>query len=92
MRYCASFLLIGLVTSMARAGMTINEFHYDNAGTDIGEFVEVVTDPGQRTDVVNGEVLVILYNGADGQPYDGILNLKDFTFHGALADGTTTAG
>ena len=30
---------------------------------------------------------MILYNGADGQPYDGILNLKDFTFHGALADG-----
>ncbi|WP_422050833.1 ExeM/NucH family extracellular endonuclease [Shimia sp.] len=43
----------------------INEFHYDNSGSDIGEFVEVRVDAG--SDVSNATV--VLYNGSNGSPY-----------------------
>ncbi|NBT48983.1 MAG: hypothetical protein EBT07_14405, partial [Actinobacteria bacterium] len=43
----------------------INEFHYDNTGTDSGEFVEIVLAPGTST----SNVSVVLYNGFDGKPY-----------------------
>jgi len=43
----------------------INEFHYDNANTDSGEFVEIVLAPGTST----SNVSVVLYNGFDGKPY-----------------------
>ena len=43
----------------------INEFHYDNASTDSGEFVEIVLAPGTST----SNVSVVLYNGSDGKPY-----------------------
>ena len=43
----------------------INEFHYDNTGTDVGEFIEVAGLAG--TDL-SGWALV-LYNGADGFAY-----------------------
>ena len=44
----------------------INEFHYDNAGTDSGEFVEIVVP-----NTYNGTNLTIsLYNGGNGQVYD----------------------
>jgi hypothetical protein len=43
----------------------INEFHYDNASTDSGEFVEIVLAPGTST----SNVSVVLYNGFDGKPY-----------------------
>ncbi|MBL6459492.1 endonuclease/exonuclease/phosphatase family protein [Belnapia sp. T6] len=44
----------------------INEIHYDNAGTDAGEFVEIAGAAG--TDL-NGWSLV-LYNGSNGQAYN----------------------
>ena len=43
----------------------INEFHYDNSGSDTGEFVEIVLAPGTST----SDVSVVLYNGLDGKPY-----------------------
>jgi hypothetical protein len=43
----------------------INEFHYDNDGTDQGEFVEVVVGPGFTGDPSSIELL--LYNGNDGR-------------------------
>lgn len=39
------------------SGVTINEVHYQNDRTDIGEFVELAGDPGE---VVSGFTLVIL--------------------------------
>jgi len=42
----------------------INEFHYDNEGTDTNEFVEVVV-PVAITDISN--IKVSLYNGATGK-------------------------
>lgn len=43
----------------------INEFHYDNDGTDTGEFIEIA-NPGQ-VDLTGFSV--VLYNGADGNRY-----------------------
>ena len=44
----------------------INEFHYDNTGTDAGEFVEIAGPAGT---VLTGWS-VVLYNGANGLKYD----------------------
>ncbi|WP_420478743.1 Calx-beta domain-containing protein [Brevundimonas sp. FT23028] len=54
----------------------INEFHYDNASTDTGEFIEIAGSAGTN---LNGWTLV-LYNGGNGQSYTTI-NLS-----GAFAD------
>ncbi|MBL6082220.1 hypothetical protein JMJ56_30040 [Belnapia sp. T18] len=44
----------------------INEIHYDNAGTDAGEFVEIAGAAG--TDLTGWSL--VLYNGSNGQVYD----------------------
>lgn len=54
----------------------INEFHYDNAGTDVGEFVEIVA-PANFTDL--SQVRLTLYNGGDGAPYGAAHLLSSFT-------------
>ena len=46
--------------------MWINEFHYDNIGGDIGEFIEVVVETG----VAPADVSVVLYDGADRDVYN----------------------
>jgi hypothetical protein len=43
----------------------INEFHYDNSGTDVGEFIEVAVPQG--TDL--SDYSIVLYNGSGGAPY-----------------------
>jgi predicted extracellular nuclease len=43
----------------------INEFHYDNTGTDAGEFIEVAGTAG--TDLTGWSL--VLYNGNGGAPY-----------------------
>ncbi|CAN0475746.1 unnamed protein product, partial [Hapterophycus canaliculatus] len=49
----------------------INEFHYDNAGTDAGEFVEVAGTAG--LDLTGYSI--VLYNGSNGTSY-GTINLS----------------
>lgn len=44
----------------------INEFHYDNSGTDSGEFIEIAG--AADTDLTGYSI--VLYNGANGQSYD----------------------
>ncbi|KRA60098.1 hypothetical protein ASD79_07600 [Caulobacter sp. Root655] len=44
----------------------INEFHYDNASTDTGEFIEIAGRAG--TDLTGYSI--VLYNGSNGQAYD----------------------
>lgn len=46
----------------------INEFHYDNASTDTGEFIEIAGSAGTN---LTGWTLV-LYNGGNGQSYGTI--------------------
>ena len=43
----------------------INEFHYDNSGTDTGEFIEIAGPAGLDLSTYSIE----LYNGANGQVY-----------------------
>ena len=45
----------------------INEIHYDNAGTDSTEFVEVVASG------IVSQAFIHLYNGINGTPYDSVL-------------------
>ncbi|MCK9488080.1 MAG: endonuclease [Xanthomonadales bacterium] len=64
-------LLAGLACLAAGAALAdstvfVNELHYDNTGTDVGERIEVVGPAGTS---MAGWSLV-LYNGSNGQPYD----------------------
>lgn len=52
----------------------INEFHYDNAGSDIGEFIEVRASEG----VDMSGVSLALYNGSNGTEYN-TLQITDAT-------------
>jgi uncharacterized protein len=51
--------------SGATGTVFINEFHYDNAGTDTGEFIEIAGPAG--TDLTGWSF--VLYNGANGTSY-----------------------
>ncbi len=78
-----SVLAVCLATSnVVQAGAYLNEFHYDNAGADAGEFVEVVLDGG----TLAANVTVSLYNGNGGGTYN-TLALGTFTAHGELETG-----
>lgn len=46
-------------------GVYINELHYDNSGTDVGEFIEVAGPAG--TDLTN--YTITLYNGSNNASY-----------------------
>ncbi|MEM8505022.1 MAG: ExeM/NucH family extracellular endonuclease [Cyanobacteria bacterium P01_D01_bin.1] len=60
----------------------INEFHYDNTGTDAGEFIEIAGPAG--TDLADWAI--VLYNGSNGTTYDTI-NLS-----GTLSDDSNGFG
>jgi DNA/RNA endonuclease G (NUC1) len=55
-----------LSSSLAVAQVRISEIHYDNAGIDAGEAVEVSAPAG--TDL--SEWRIVLYNGSNGASYD----------------------
>ena len=55
----------GAPSAAAPADVFVNEFHYDNAGTDQGEFIEVVVGPGFTGDFT--DIDVVLYDGSDGK-------------------------
>jgi hypothetical protein len=63
----------------------INELHYDNSGTDSGEFVEVIA-PAGFTELA--AVQLTLYNGGDGGTYGTSHLLSSFT-PGKSSDGFT---
>ncbi|GAA5482224.1 endonuclease/exonuclease/phosphatase family protein [Haloferula sargassicola] len=62
----------------------INEFHYDNSGTDAGEFVEIVVGPGYAGALTG--VQLLLYNGNGGAAYDSA-TLDSFTLGETTSDG-----
>lgn len=51
---------------LAASSVFISEFHYDNASTDTGEFIEVTGPAG--TDLTGWSL--VLYNGNGGAAYD----------------------
>ena len=53
---------------VAAQSVFINEIHYDNAGTDVGEGFEIAGPAG--TDLTGWSV--VLYNGNGGSPYNAI--------------------
>jgi hypothetical protein len=64
-------LLLLVCTLPARANWIspfISELHYDNAGSDVGEFVAVGGPPG--LDLSGWQI--VLYNGSNGSPYDAL--------------------
>lgn len=71
--------LLGMGTTSS-AAVWINEIHYDNASTDVGEFVEVAAN----TDTDLTGWTVVLYNGNGGASYNTI-NLS-----GNLVSGNRT--
>jgi hypothetical protein len=74
------------ITLSARAQLIwINEFHYDNTGSDVGEFVEVAA-PSSFTDL--STITLTLYNGSDGASYGSTHKLSTFTL-GSTSGGYT---
>jgi hypothetical protein len=53
--------------AMAVPHAWINEIHYDNDGTDVNEFVEVVVESPEGWYL--GDLALYMYNGYDGKPY-----------------------
>lgn len=58
----------------------INEFHYDNDGSDVGEFVEIRVEAGSDVSLAS----ITLYNGNGGASYA----TYDFPASAASSDGT----
>ncbi|MGB8635556.1 MAG: hypothetical protein WCD66_14840, partial [Rhodanobacteraceae bacterium] len=67
-RLCAFMLLSLPMLAAAATPVFVNELHYDNAGTDANEMIEIAGPVG--TDM-NGWS-VVLYNGSTGNMYDTI--------------------
>lgn len=72
---CALLLALPTVTAPATT-VFINELHYDNAGGDVGEGVEIVASSGLD---LSGFTLA-LYNGSNGSVY------RDVALAGTVAD------
>ena len=74
-------LLAALVTLLAPAAKAdhvwINEFHYDNAGGDVDEFVEVAVRSGPAFNAA--DFSIALYNGSSNAPYGTDMALTAFT-------------
>ena len=74
------YLLISFICLLTNIALSqnawINEFHYDNTVTDVGEFVEIVIEnPGSYT---LSDFQVDLYNGSGGASYD-VETVDNFT-------------
>ena len=70
----------GLVAASAQANhIWINEFHYDNPGTDTGEFVEIALRSPNASGFTAADYGIQLYNGSNNAPYGSISgNLTTF--------------
>ena len=54
-----------LLAEAALAGPFVNELHYDNAGSDVGELIEIAGPAGLSLSGWS----IVLYNGATGEAY-----------------------
>ncbi|MFO7313625.1 hypothetical protein [Rhodothermus marinus] len=80
----AGSILLLLPASQAQNAW-INEFHYDNAGADENEFVEIVLENAGSFDL--NDFTLVLYNGANGEAYS--THSLD-TFTEGVTDGNYT--
>ncbi|WMN06465.1 T9SS type A sorting domain-containing protein [Marivirga arenosa] len=73
-----SILLFLLFQSILLAQTAwINEFHYDNEGSDVNEFVEIVIKDVSSYDLSLFQFY--LFNGSNGETYGNTYNLTEFT-------------
>ncbi|MFK8029308.1 MAG: hypothetical protein AB8G18_03650 [Gammaproteobacteria bacterium] len=75
-------LLCTLLSPGSHAALFINEFHYDNAGMDVNEGIELAGTAG--TDLSGYHLL--LYNGSNGSVYSDIL------LEGVITDQSNSFG
>jgi predicted extracellular nuclease len=61
-----TLMLLACTAGTAGAQVFINEIHYDNAGTDVGEAIEVAGAAGTSLDGWS----LVLYNGSNGAVYN----------------------
>ena len=66
-KHFLSIILFTIGLCMALPHAWINEIHYDNAGTDRNEFVEVVVENPEQHYL--GDLVLYMYNGYDGVQY-----------------------
>ena len=66
LRFLGGLLLAFWSVQASAQQVFINEIHYDNAGTDTGEAIEIAGPAG--TDLTGWSI--VLYNGANGASYD----------------------
>ncbi len=78
-------LFIGAITCFSQ--VWINEFHYDNDGADVGEFVEIFV-PASYSGPLS-QLRLDLYNGNNGASYGNETVDPDFT-QGATINGVGT--
>lgn len=72
-------LAAGAIQSASAAHIWINEFHYDNAGADVGEFVEVAISTTNGSGFTASDYAVEFYNGSNGNLYNTTVTLNNFT-------------
>lgn len=78
LKYYLTPLLLGIsALPLFAQNVFINEFHYDNAGTDTNEFIEITLE--NASDFTLSDFSIHLYSGADGLEYD-VKTLDQFTF------------
>lgn len=80
--FCALFFTPYLQAQVPNAW--INEIHYDNTSTDIGEGVEIVIENAHAYNLE--DFVLTLYNGSDGKPYNTAYDLSAAQA-GELANG-----
>ena len=91
---------IGTLTIAGVAGLTattaqadhiwINEFHYDNAGTDTGEFIEVGLRTPNGSGFTASDYSIVLYNGSNGSTYGSTRSITDGTITSFPVAGSTS--
>lgn len=83
----SAMLVLSAIAAPARADVFINEIHYDNAGTDVGERIEILAPAG--TSLAGWSV--VLYNGSNGTRY-ATLSLSGTVANQCNGYGTLTVG
>ena len=75
----SAFAVAGLASNDAAsaAHIWINEFHYDNPGGDVEEFVEVALSTPNTSGFSASDYVIELYNGNGGALYNTTLDLTD---------------
>lgn len=79
------WLSVAVRASILGGTIFINEIHYDNAGRDVHEMIEVAIPEAWSTDSVLSRLRVTLYNGSSGRPYGRVIALTDFLWDAAQA-------